>query len=289
MHWHKITLMAGPDNADELEQCLWANGAVAITFTDSRDVPIFEPGPGETPLWDSLYICGLFDQDKTIAEVVDNLEADGTEVHRIEALQDKVWERQWLKEFKPKCFGQNLWVVPTAYEIPVEARTAIRLDPGLAFGTGTHATTGLILEWLDQQTLKGKRVVDYGCGSGILAIAALLLGAEKSVAVDIDPQALTAARDNAVLNGVADRLDIVMAEDFQGCEYDVVLANILAGPLIDLSGLLSTCLRANGDLVLSGVLDSQLAQVQSAYLNDINFVGQTDREGWVCAHGKRCY
>ena len=289
MHWHKITLVAGTDNAEELEQHLWANGAVAITFTDSQDAPIFEPGPGETPLWDSLYICGLFDQDQTIEQVVNHLEANGAEVHQIEAVQDQVWERQWLKEFKPKSFGRNLWVVPTAYDIPSEARTAIRLDPGLAFGTGTHATTGLMLEWLDQQSLQGKRVVDYGCGSGILAIAALLLGAEKSVAVDIDPQALTAAHDNAVLNGVADRLDIVMAEEFKASEHDVVVANILAGPLIELAGLLTSCLCINGDLVLSGVLSSQVAQVQSAYLHDISFVRQTNREGWVCTHGKRCY
>ena len=288
MHWQKVTLAVNSENADETEQCLWANGALAITFTDSQDDPIFEPNPGEMPLWESLYICGLFDQDKDISEVVDKIEAAGKEVLQVEALQDQVWERQWLEHFSPMRFGRNLWIVPTAYDIPVEAGTAVRLDPGMAFGTGTHATTGLILEWLDNQDLTGKRVLDYGCGSGILAIAALLLGADKCLALDIDPQALTATRENAVLNGVLDRLEIGPAEEFETDQYDVVMANILAGPLIDLADLLTASLRPNADLVLSGVLEKQQVQVQSAYKKEVSFVAQTKRDGWVCAHGKRC-
>lgn len=288
MHWQKVTLAVNSENADECEQCLWANGALAITFTDSQDDPIFEPNPGEMPLWESLYICGLFDQDKDISEVVDKIEAAGKEVLQVEALQDQVWERQWLEHFSPMRFGRNLWIVPTAYDIPVEAGTAVRLDPGMAFGTGTHATTGLILEWLDNQDLTGKRVLDYGCGSGILAIAALLLGADKCLALDIDPQALTATRENAVLNGVLDRLEIGPAEEFEMDQYDVVMANILAGPLIDLADLLTASLRPNADLVLSGVLEKQQVQVQSAYKKEVSFVAQTKRDGWVCAHGKRC-
>lgn len=288
MHWQKVTLAVNSENADECEQCLWANGALAVTFTDSQDDPIFEPKPGEMPLWESLYICGLFDQDKDISEVVDNIEAAGKEVRQVEALQDQVWERQWLEHFSPRRFGRNLWIVPTAYDIPAEAGTAVRLDPGMAFGTGTHATTGLILEWLDNQDLTGKRVLDYGCGSGILAIAALLLGANQCVAVDIDPQALTATRENAILNGVLDRLEIGLGEEFEMDQYDVVMANILAGPLLDLADLLTACLRPNADLVLSGLLEKQQVQVQSAYKKEVSFVAQTKRDGWVCAHGKRC-
>ncbi len=206
MYWHKVTISAAESAVDQIEEHLWESGALSVTLTDPLDAPIYEPGPGETPLWAAVDICGLYEQDQDITAIVAGFEAEGLNVSQVETMAERVWEREWLTQFEPMPFGPRLWIVPTEYEVPSSAEVALRLDPGLAFGTGTHATTALILEWLDRQTWQQQSVLDYGAGSGVLGIAAVLLGADSCRAVDTDPQAITATLENAALNKVMSTL-----------------------------------------------------------------------------------
>ncbi|MBD3646046.1 MAG: 50S ribosomal protein L11 methyltransferase, partial [Pseudomonadales bacterium] len=210
-------------------------GAVSVTVTDAGDNPLFEPGPGEVPVWKKVTVTGLFEDDIDVEAIRNELSLEGFTVAWVEDLGDRIWEREWMDRFKPMQFGQNLWICPGGYEIEASDAVIIHLDPGLAFGTGTHPTTRLCLEWLDDGSVAGKQVVDYGCGSGVLAIAALLLGAERVVAIDNDPQAISATRENALRNGVEDRLETGLPEDLWPDDCDIVLANILADPLRQLS------------------------------------------------------
>lgn len=288
MFWHKVTVATAHQEAEQVEACFWETGALSVTLTDPLDAPIYEPGPGETPLWESLEICGLYEQDQDITAVVAALEAEGLLVSQVESMAERVWEREWLTDFAPMPFGKRLWIVPTEYEVPETAEVALRLDPGLAFGTGTHATTSLILHWLDGQSWLDKTVLDFGAGSGVLGIAALLLGAKSCRAVDTDPQAVTATDDNAALNGVADRLSALQPDAFVTQAYDVVLANILAGPLVTLAPQLIQCMADEGLIVLSGIMTAQQEQVEAAYEGEVMFVDQFEQDGWVCLVGRRC-
>lgn len=292
MHWKKITVEATADSLDALERCLWNLGAVSVTVTDSEDNPIFEPGPGETPLWSRMDVSGLFEQDKDHDQLQQQVEELGYKVLFTEELADRLWEREWLSRFHPMQFGRRLWVVPSGMEIENSDAVVVNLDPGLAFGTGTHATTRLCLQWLDSHELEGKRVIDYGSGSGILGIAALRLGADEVWAVDNDPQALTATRDNAVKNNVGHKLRAGSLDsfNFDGADFeeaDLVIANILAQPLIDLSGLLVSLLKKDGDLLLSGILVSQQSWVESAYLGKVSFVERRHDDGWTCLQARK--
>ena len=201
-------------------------------------------------------------------------------------LEDRAWERAWLDDFEPMQFGRSLWVCPHGHAAPAEA-TAVYLDPGLAFGTGRHATTALCLEWLDQAQLDGRSLIDYGCGSGILAIAAARLGATSVRAVDVDEQALGAARDNAAANGVADRVTVALPADAGAEPADVVVANILARPLVELAPVLAALTRPGGHVVLSGILDEQAEQVQTAYSACFEMLKPLCRAGWARLTGVR--
>ncbi len=285
MAWMQLRVFTRtPDFADEI---LSTHGAEAVSFLDAADSPILEPGPGETPLWPETVTVGWFKDSTDIEPAKAALRVAMPEGEALQfdsqLIEDQDWVRVWLEHWPPQKFGERLWVVPREkrHEVTDTAATIVLLDPGLAFGTGTHPTTALCLEWLSTADLKGKTVLDFGCGSGILAIAALLLGAKSALCVDIDPQALTATQNNARVNGVDHRLVTLLPADFEPCAYDVVLANILANPLRQLAPLLAQCAKPGATLVMAGLLDSQAADVRAAYPQWFSFDADVSREGWT--------
>nr|WP_020650895.1 50S ribosomal protein L11 methyltransferase [Solimonas variicoloris] len=273
-----------PEFADEI---LLAHDAAAVSFVDAVDDPVLEPAPGETPLWAQTVTLGLFAEGVDLAPVQASLREllpDGAEARfETELIEDQDWVRVWLKDCPPLPFGDKLWVVPheKVDEVTQPDAVILRLDPGLAFGTGTHPTTALCLQWLAALDLAGKTVLDFGCGSGVLAIAALLLGAERAVCVDIDPQALLATRDNAAANGVADRIVTLPADAFVPLPADIIVANILANPLIALAPTLASSIRRGGHLVLAGLLDRQAEDVRAAYDAWFDFDADLSKDGWT--------
>ncbi|MBV5309608.1 50S ribosomal protein L11 methyltransferase [Chromatium okenii] len=291
MPWLQLSFDVAREQAETFALNLELAGALSVTLGDAGDEPQLEPAPGETPLWSVVTVTALFDSDAETQAVVERLALHLTAqlgaTPKIERIEDQVWERVWLDTFKPTRFGQRLWVCPHG-QVPNDPNAVIvALDPGLAFGTGHHATTALCLEWLDGAALGGKTVLDFGCGSGILAIAALKLGAARAIAVDHDPQALTATHDNAAANGVAERLEIYAPEELPAELVDTVLANILAGPLITLAPRLIGLLRPAGDLVLSGVLADQVDGVRAAYAQQIELASTRLREEWALIYGQK--
>jgi ribosomal protein L11 methyltransferase len=291
MAWLQLSIEASQPDAEQVAASLEAAGALSVTLADAADEPQLEPGPGETPLWSQIRVSALFDADPESERLVgrlarhlsDEIGADPL----IERIADQVWERVWLDTFKPTRFGRRLWVCPHGQTPDDPEAILVALDPGLAFGTGHHPTTALCLEWLDGTALAGKSVLDYGCGSGILAIAALRLGAAQAIAVDHDPQALEATRDNARANKVADRLAICRPDDLAEVSVDCVIANILAGPLIALAPRLVDALRPGGVLALSGVLTDQVEAVSLAYSARIALASPRAREDWALISGLR--
>lgn len=208
--------------------------------------------------------------------------------YKIEQIEDKDWEREWMDNFHPMQFGKRLWICPSWRPVPDESAVNVMLDPGLAFGTGTHPTTALCLQWLDGLDLANKTVIDFGCGSGILAIAALKLGAKQAIGIDIDPQAIQASRDNAERNGVSDRLSLFLAKDQpENLQADIVVANILAGPLKELATPITQLLKKNGHLGLSGILTSQAESVCQAYQHSINLDDVTEKDEWCRITGNK--
>lgn len=286
MPWIEVCIRVARDEAEAVEQALETLGALAVTLEDDADDPVFEPGPGETPLWPMLQVRGLFEADTGRGLIVAGLQglAAAQRPGNLEfrSVGDRDWTRAWMDRFRPMRFGRRLWIVPGGMTPPDDPRAvAVRLDPGLAFGTGTHPTTALCLEWLDGSDAAGRSVLDYGCGSGILGIAAALLGAHAVVAVDNDPQALLATRENARRNGVADRVDARSAEDEGGDGFDLVLANILAGPLIALAPRLAAAARTGGRIVLSGLLAEQVDGVVAAYAPACRVEEVVTQAGWA--------
>lgn len=284
MNWKRISATATPESIERLEGILWDAGAVSVTAQDGGDEPLLEPGPAETPLWREIVVTGLFQQDMDVTRVASALGEAKFPVLDIDDLADRVWEREWLVRFQPAQFGHRLWICPTECTPPPDAQVVMFLDPGLAFGTGTHPTTRLCLEWLDGHIEEGMTVVDYGCGSGILGIAALLLSARRVVAVDNDPQALSATLANATANGVAGKLEALLPTEMPDEPADVVIANILAQPLIDLAARLCSLVAPGGHLVLSGIMEAQQRQVIDAY-PAVRFDPPRVEEGWVCLSG----
>lgn len=285
MAWLQLRVSsAHPEFADEI---LLAHGASAVSMIDAEDDPVLEPAPGETPLWRNTVTLGLFTENTDLAPVMASLREllpDGDSARFVtELIEDQDWVRVWLKDCPPLRFGERFWVVPheKLSEVTDPDAIVLKLDPGLAFGTGTHPTTALCLEWLAGQDLAGKTVLDYGCGSGILAIAALLLGAEKAICVDIDPQALLATRDNARQNGVDARVRTLLPEQFMPFAADIVVANILANPLIQLAPMLASSIRSGGQLVLAGLLDRHADEVRAAYADWFTFDADLSRDGWT--------
>ena len=269
-------------NPDSVEEIFARHGASAITFTDAGDRPVLEPAPGEAPLWQDTRISGLFSPDANLAalrdDLLQSLDIDTLPAHQVEEFADRAWEREWLKDFGPMRFGRRLWICPTGQEVSEPDAVIVHLDPGLAFGTGTHPTTALCLEWLDSLDLANRIVLDYGCGSGILAIAALKLGSTSAVGMDIDPQAVIATRQNAQDNGVAENLTVSGAAEAISGDFDVVVANILAGPLVQFADSITSRLASHGMLALSGVLCEQARNVRAAYEPWIDFDAPESRE-----------
>jgi|TARA_R100001509_G_scaffold81171_4_gene45723 ribosomal protein L11 methyltransferase len=292
--WLQLRLDTDPEHATTLEDALLEAGAVAVTLEDNADEPVLEPGVGETPLWRQTRLTGLFPADTDMHAVRKRLpEALLAGCNqRVEILEDKDWEREWIRHYQPMRFGRRLWVCPSWLEPPEPQAVNLLLDPGLAFGTGTHPTTALCLTELDSLDLAGADIVDYGCGSGILAVAALKLGARQALGVDNDPQALDASRDNAARNGVAsDDFTVVLPGDgaigaWRG-RADVVVANILAGPLAALSEELLGLLKPGGTLLLSGLLDTQAEALIAHYRPALTLAVAGEKEGWVCLRGDK--
>jgi len=283
--WVQLSLRVDPDSMESAESALWEAGAVSVTFLDAEDHPVHEPGPGEMLLWPEVVMVGLFQagvDEQAIAETMQQsgLISSPTAI-RFDPLAERDWERAWMDQYQPLQFGQDLWICPSHIEPDPDWPLVIRLDPGLAFGSGTHPTTALCLEWIDSQKLAGKQVIDFGCGSGILAIACALKGAAEVTAVDHDPQALLATADNAGRNEVAGIIECLAPDAFEARPVDCVMANILAGPLIALAPLLSDCVKPGGHLVLSGILRNQAADVAAAYTGQLDLVDQSVREDWV--------
>ncbi len=291
MPWLQLRLAITPEQAETLEDQLLALGAVSVTFMDAEDQPIFEPDLGTTPLWSHTHLLALFEADTDPQDLLDALRRlCGGELpaHEVEHIADQDWERSWMEHFQPMRFGRRLWIVPSWHAAPEPDAVNLLLDPGLAFGTGTHPTTALCLEWLDAQDLHGRTLIDFGCGSGILAIAALLLGAGQATGTDIDTQALEASRDNSQRNQLADeRLALYLPEQMPQDPADVLVANILAGPLVQLAPQLATLVKPGGLLALSGILAEQAEDILAAYRADFELDPVAEREGWIRVSGKR--
>jgi len=283
--WQQLVLAVGELDAGRIEDALLEAGALSVTLDDAGDEPLYEPDPLKPPLWSQTRLTALFpadaDLDGVQAYLLASLGLKHLPAHSVQRLEDRDWVREWLKDFKPMRFGRRLWVCPTGFTPPDPQAVNLLLDPGLAFGTGTHATTALCLEWLDGAALQGCGVIDYGCGSGILAIAAARLGARRVRAVDNDPQALVATRDNAARNGVEGLIDVFMPESFPAAAADVLLANILAGPLVQLAPRLTSLVKPGGALVLSGILESQEADIRAAYEPHFGSFEVAKREDWL--------
>ena len=292
MSWLQIAINTTKNHAETAEECLFAAGAHTVTLTDAADQPILEPGPDETPIWNTVILTGLFDFKDNQQTLIDAISHCLDEIEfscQTEILEDQNWTRTWMEHFHAMQFGQRLWVCPLHIEPPQSDAINLRLDPGLAFGTGTHPTTSLCLRWLDQNIKGQNTLLDYGCGSGILAIAACMLGVQQADGVDIDPQALTATFDNAEVNQVAKKIETFMPEDYQkqhaDTQYDIVVANILSGPLGELAPMLAGHAKTGGDIVLSGILREQAEPLLEIYSEYFEMDAPVFEEDWVLLHG----
>ncbi len=289
MPWQQLSVITSEHSAADISDMFNTLGAVSVTYMDAADQPLYEPKPGETKIWNRTKVIALFEQDvdtDLVKSFIDKQFSNALlENWQLEILQDQAWERTWLEYYRPMKFGSRLWVCPTGQQRHERGTVCLTLDPGLAFGTGTHPTTALCLEWLAEHEVNGKTVVDYGCGSGILAIAAVLLGAQTAYAVDIDPQALTATMNNAEKNHVSDKISCYQPQNLPSVEADIVLANILAKPLIELAPEISGLIRPGGQLVLSGVLHEQSDAVAAAYSGYLQLSSAATREDWCRIDG----
>jgi ribosomal protein L11 methyltransferase len=291
MRFYEIEFPLAALSVGAVEDALLEVGACSITFVDRGDEPVLEPKPGEMRLWSDTLVRALFQESSDAAFNLDHLAAalgeHVTKTARVRAVEDQVWERAWLSGWHSMRFGRRLWVCPREAEAPDDvAAVVVRLDPGLAFGTGTHPTTALCLQILDSLPLTDRTVIDYGCGSGILGLAALKLGARSVTAVDLDPQALLSTRDNALRNGVASQLTVQGIDDNLHAAYCVV-ANILAGPLIELAPKLTAACEPGGHLLLSGLLKTQAYAVKAAYASGFDRVQVVERDEWCCIYARK--
>jgi ribosomal protein L11 methyltransferase len=289
MPFLQLTIDIGSADPGPYEDELFDLGTLSVTLEDAADDPVLEPAPGATPLWPTVRLKALFpaDADRHLLGASIARRFPGSPPARFDDVADKAWEREWLKDFAPMRFGRRLWVCPGGLPAGDPDAVRIELDPGLAFGTGTHPTTAMCLEWLDGAELNGRELVDYGCGSGILAIAALKLGAARVRAVDIDPQALIATHDNALRNAVATGLDVTGDPLLADRSADVLVANILAGPLVELAPRFAGAVRPGGEIVLSGILAGQADTVTAAYRACFDIGLTATRDGWGLITGRR--
>jgi ribosomal protein L11 methyltransferase len=290
MPWLQLIIPTNDTEADQLSDALMEQGAVSVTLQDMQDQPVLEPTPGTTPMWSQTRVIGLFDANDNLKQVIANVEKQLRKKitdWKGEQLEDKDWVRAWMDDFKPMQFGEKLWVVPSTFEPPQPDAANILLDPGLAFGTGTHPTTSMCLEWLDANPPIGKDIIDFGCGSGILAIGAILLGAKHAEAIDLDPQALMATIDNAEKNNVSHNIKTYLPDQFENKTTPLLLANILASPLIDLAPYFAELTEPNGQIVLSGILAEQAKDVLAAYKTNFDISIWKQQDDWVCLAGVR--
>ncbi len=287
MPWIQAAVSVSRADVALAETLLESQGALAVSFTDHSGEAILEPGVGETPLWERVEVRGLFPAGVDARKLQDVLSLAPGVTHpgqvAVTELGDRDWERAGTADLVPMQFGSGLWVVPRNHERPPGGGACLLLDPGLAFGTGAHPTTRLSLEWIDAQQWRGRRVLDFGCGSGVLGIACALKGAARVECVDNDPQALRATAWNSAHNGVSDRVAVIAADDYTGrAVADAVLANILAGTLSRLAGQLAGAARRGGHIVLCGILEDQAAAVRTAYeAVGVSIISATRLDGWV--------
>lgn len=286
MPWLELHLRLESSDHAAVEQALDEVGALAQTLTDAEDNPVLEPAPGETPLWPQLKLQALFAAERDPLELLVELEGklpeDVLRSARFAKLDDRDWTRAWMDHYQPMRFGQRLWIYPTTVEPPTGGDTVVvRLDPGLAFGTGTHPTTALCLEWLDGLSWNGESLFDYGCGSGILAVAALRLGAGHAFGLDNDPQALIASQENAQRNGVGERLSLLSVRDALPPPCDRLAANILLNPLIELADRIAGTVKPGGEAVFSGMLKGQESEFIARYQSLFRDFVVTQREDWI--------
>ena len=297
MKWLQIHITVDQAQVDFTETLLNSLGAVSVTLDDAENQDLLEPLPGETPLWNKVIVTGIYAQEEgeeiDVNALMTFITTQMPEAPlRHEFIEDQEWERTWMDAYEPIQIGEKFWIVPEWMEAPEADAVNIKLDPGLAFGTGNHASTFLCLQWLGQTDVKDKIVIDYGCGSGILGVAALLLGAKKVYATDIDPQAVLATQQNAELNGVLGNLFVGLPdefnEEFKAQKADVFVANILAGPLMALAPEFATLVKSEGEFALAGILEEQVADVSSVYSEFFDILQVEKREEhWCRISGKR--
>tara|TARA_R110001592_G_scaffold127070_2_gene338605 strand:- start:1995 stop:2906 length:912 start_codon:yes stop_codon:yes gene_type:complete len=301
MSWIQLKALISPTQAEAMEESLMAAGACSVTYEDAKDQPVLEPLLGTTPLWDTTIITGLFTADEDMEQVhviannvFQHLTQEDLPKYRVEILENQDWTRTWMEHFKPMQFGSRLWICPSWQEAPDPKAVNLLLDPGLAFGTGTHPTTALCLKWLDSQGehLANKTVIDYGCGSGILGIAALLLGASSVIGVDNDPQALLASNDNLLRNKLeSSLLDTYLPNDLPSdlskIQADILLANILAQPLYELRDRLAELTKIGGHIILSGILEEQAEDLRSYYEVHFEMDKVVIEDGWARLTGTK--
>ncbi|MBV8742750.1 MAG: 50S ribosomal protein L11 methyltransferase [Sinobacteraceae bacterium] len=272
------------------EQSCWELGAIAVSFVDAADAPVLEPLPGEFRLWSATRLQALFAAEivpeVVIAALSQALQLSSTAL-RLEHVEDRAWEREWLRDFHAMRFGRRLWVCPHHEQAEAADAVIVRMDPGLAFGTGTHPSTALCLQWLDAHVATGQEIIDYGCGSGILALAAVKLGAARAHCFDIDPQALLATADNAQANDITGRISIVTTPADLPAQVDVLVANILSGPLRELAPALSARVRPGGSIVLAGLMDHEIGDVTQAYGAWFDMCCFGLRDSWAGLAGRR--
>ena len=294
MNWQQLKIQIIPEHVDFIEPQLLAAGAVSITYLDAEDQPVFQEELDSTPLWDSLVLCALFEETTELGELLSWLGSNASIVNRasleVEKIEDQAWERSWMDNFSAMQFGEKLWICPSWQEPPDPTATNIMLDPGLAFGSGSHATTALCLQWLATQDLQGKDIVDYGCGSGILAIAAALLDAQSVQGVDNDPQAVLATNDNCERNGLLQgRVGTFLPEEYDSIStpesVDILLANILAAPLLSLASKFASLVKPHGSIVLSGLLAEQADAITKVYSEWFEMSAAVQREDWIRLSG----
>ncbi|GGO66304.1 50S ribosomal protein L11 methyltransferase [Bowmanella pacifica] len=289
MAWIQLRINTPPQAAEALGERLSDWGAQAVTFVDAKDTPWYEPKPGEVQLWPDTQVVGLFDAEDDLTPLLLELKSQlpPDALIKLDPLEDKDWEREWMDNFHPMQFGTRLWICPSWREVPDANAVNVMLDPGLAFGTGTHPTTALCLRWLDGLPLSESLVVDFGCGSGILGIAALKLGAKRVVGIDIDPQAIQASQDNANRNQVGEQIELYLPQNQPALKADVVVANILAGPLRELREVITAYCRPGGKLALSGILKEQAEDIRQLYSEDFDMDDIAIEGDWARVSGTR--
>lgn len=297
MPFIELSIACASSEEARIETALIELGALSVSLLDAADAEnesaILEPGVGETPLWSDIIMLALFNEDIHEGLLIHALDAYDPGIDWSQAIfrkvEDQNWERAWLDQFKPMQFGSRTWIIPWHADAPEQAQNSviIRLDPGLAFGSGTHPTTALCLQWLDGLNLQDQHVLDFGCGSGILALAALKLGAQHAIGIDNDPQALIATRDNADRNGVGDSLEVYLPDQAPAGQYPIVIANILASALISLVDVLAVRVQTGGIIALSGILHHQAQEVIDCYTKYFDELTVIQLDDWVRISGRR--